>query len=68
METRADDKQSRREKAGEARENVDLGTPNPAESGGDAGAPMERGAGQISHPEKPLAPAQKRGEAGASKD
>lgn len=67
MDTRTDKRQSRREQEEGSRENGDLGTPNPAESGGDAGAPMERGAGQISHPEKPLEPAQKRGQAGASK-
>ncbi len=37
-----------------SRENADLGTPSPSNLGGDAGAPMERGAGQVSRPEKPL--------------
>ncbi len=56
MDTRTDNPQSKMEKAEGSRENVNLGQPNPAESGGDAGAPMERGAGQVSHPDRPVHP------------
>jgi hypothetical protein len=57
MDTRTDDKESQMEQAEGSTEDVNLGKPNPAESGADAGPPMERGAGQISHPEKPIPPA-----------
>ncbi len=56
MDTRTDDEQSKMEKAEGSRENVNLGQPNPAESGGDAEAPMERGPGRVSHPDKPVHP------------
>ena len=56
MDTRTDNPQSKMEKAEGSRENVNVGQPDPAESGGDAGAPMERGPGQVSHPEKPIHP------------
>jgi hypothetical protein len=56
MDTRTDNPQSKMEKAEGSRENVNLGQPNPAESGGDADAPMERGAGQVSRPERPIHP------------
>lgn len=54
MDTKTDNKESRMEPAEGSRENVNLGEPDPALSGGDAGAPMERGSGQVSQPERPL--------------
>ncbi len=53
MDTRTDNKPSQMEPAEGSRENVNLGPTDPA-SGGEAPAPMERGAGQVSQPEKPL--------------
>lgn len=64
MDTRTDNKESQMEPAEGSRENVNLGQPDPALSGGDAGAPMERGAGQVSHPERPLENPGGRAEAG----
>lgn len=53
MDTRTDNPQSQKEKAEGSRENVNLGQqPEPPES-----EPMERGAGQVSHPGKPIHPA-----------
>lgn len=54
MDTRTDNKESQMEKAEGSRENVNLPETESVNSGGDAGAPMERGAGQDSHPERPL--------------
>ena len=56
MDTRTDNPQSQMEKAEGSRENVNVGQPNPAESGGDADTPMEHGAGQVSQPDKPIHP------------
>lgn len=54
MDTRTDNKQSQMEQAEGSTENVNLGQPDPALDGVNAGAPMERGGGQESHPERPL--------------
>lgn len=52
MDTRTDNKESQMEPAEGSRENVNM--PVDPSSGGSAGAPMERGEGQVSQPEKPL--------------
>lgn len=54
MDTRSDNEESKMGKAEGSPENVNPDTSNPKGLGSDANVPMERGAGQVSHPEKPL--------------
>lgn len=54
MDTRTDNQESEMEKAEGSRENVNLPQTESVNSGGDTGAPMERGAGQESHPDRPI--------------
>ena len=64
MDTRTDNKQSEMEQAEGSTKNVNLGQPDPALDGANAGAPMERGPGQESHPEQPLEKPGGRGQEG----
>jgi len=56
MDTRTDNPQSQMEQAEGSTENVNLDQPDPGLSGGNVDPRMERGAGQVSQPDKPIHP------------
>jgi hypothetical protein len=56
MDTKTDNAQSEKEKAEGSTENVNPGQPDPGLTGGEAIEPMERGAGQVSQPDRPIRP------------
>jgi hypothetical protein len=49
-------RQSGKEPPEDSTDDVNPGQPDPSLIGGNAGAPMERGPGQVSHPERPIPP------------